>query len=54
MKSLSFVLAFAFLVVGPSMAGSSEAGLPGIGTFAYNGSPMMVASAREPIVVAAR
>jgi len=53
MKSLSFVLACAFLLVGPSMAGSSEKGLPGVGTFAYNGSPI-VASAIEPIVVAAR
>ena len=53
MKTLSFVLAFAFLLVGPSMAGSSDNGLPGIGTFAYNGSPI-VASAPQPIVVATR
>ena len=36
MKTLSFVLAFAFLLLGPSMAGSADSGLPGIGTFAYN------------------
>jgi hypothetical protein len=53
MKTLSFVLACAFLLVGPSMAGSSEKGLPGVGTFAYNGSPI-VASAPQPIVVAER
>jgi hypothetical protein len=53
MKTLSFVLAFAFLVVGPSVAGSSDNNLPGIGTFAYNGSPI-VASAPAAIVVAAR
>ena len=41
MKTLSFILAFAFLLVGPSMAGSSDSGLPGIGTFAYNGSPIV-------------
>jgi len=53
MKSLSFVLACAFLLVGPSMAGSSDTALPGVGTFAYNGSPI-VASVRQPIRVAAR
>jgi len=51
MKTLSFVLAF--VLVGAPMAGSSDAGLPGIGTFAYNGSPI-VTSARHAIVVAAR
>jgi hypothetical protein len=53
MKTLSFVLAFAFLLVGPSMAGSSDNGLPGIGTFAYNGSPIGT-SAPQAIVVATR
>ncbi len=53
MKTLSFVLAFAFLLVGPSMAGSADSGLPGIGTFAYNGSPIAI-SAPPAIVVATR
>lgn len=53
MKILSFVLAFAFLLVGLSMAGSSDTSLPGIGTFAYNGSPI-VTSAPAAIVVAVR
>jgi hypothetical protein len=53
MKTLSFVLAFAFLVAAPSMAGSSDTGLPGIGTFAYNGSPV-VTSAPQAMLVAAR
>ncbi|MDB5632134.1 MAG: hypothetical protein JWR49_989 [Tardiphaga sp.] len=35
----------------PSMAGSSDGSLPGIGTFSYNGSPLIGAPA--PIVVAA-
>jgi hypothetical protein len=50
MRSISFILAFAFLVVGSSLAGSSDNGLPGIGTFSYNGSPIVAAA---PIVVAA-
>jgi hypothetical protein len=41
MRTFSVILAFAFLLAGPSMAGSSESSLPGIGTFAYAGSPIM-------------
>jgi hypothetical protein len=52
MRTLSFILAFAFVVAGPSMAGSSENMMPGIGTFAYNGPPL--AAAPQAIVVAAR
>jgi hypothetical protein len=50
MRTLSFILAFAFVLVGPSMAGSSEGGLPGIGTFAYNGSPIATAALRTVLV----
>jgi hypothetical protein len=53
MRTLSFILAFAFVLAGPSMVGSSDNGLPGIGTFAYNGSSI-ANSAPQPIVVAAR
>jgi hypothetical protein len=34
------------------VAGSSDTGLPGIGTFAYNGAPMVPAP--QAIVIAAR
>jgi hypothetical protein len=53
MRTLSFILAFVFVAAGSSMAGSSEAGMPGVGTFAYNGSSI-AASAGQAIVVAAR
>jgi hypothetical protein len=53
MRTISFILAFAFILAGPSMAGSSENGLPGIGTFSYNGSPVAPATA-QLMVVAAR
>jgi len=36
----SFILAVTFVVAGSSMAGSAEGGLPGVGTFAYTGSPV--------------
>ena len=51
MRTISFILAFAFVVAGSSMAGSAEKGLPGVGTFSYNGSPVVVSHA---LVVAAR
>jgi hypothetical protein len=53
MRTLSFMLALAFVVAGGSNAGSSDASLPGVGTFAYSGSPI-AASAPEAIFVAAR
>lgn len=53
MQTLSFMLAFAFVAVWPALAGSSDAGRPGIGTFAYGGSPIAV-SVPQAIVVAAR
>ena len=53
MRALSFILAIAFVLAGPSIAGSADTGLPGIGTFVYNGSPV-VTSAAPAIDVAAR
>jgi len=52
MRTISFILAFAFVLAGPSLAGSSDNGLPGIGTFSYNGAPIAT-SAPQSIVVAA-
>ena len=52
MRTLSFILALAFVLAGPTMAGLPDAGLPGAGTFTYNkGSP---AASSPSIVVAAR
>jgi len=53
MRTLSFMLACAFVLAGLSMAGSSDRSLPGIGSFAYTGSPI-VTSVPHPVVVAAR
>jgi hypothetical protein len=50
MRSLSLVLALAFVVAGSSMAGSVEGNLPGVGTFSYNGSPVVTPA---PLIVAA-
>ena len=48
MRTLSLILAFAFVLAGPSMAGSTD-NLPAAGAFAYNGAPTVSA----PLVVAA-
>jgi hypothetical protein len=50
MRSISFMLAVAFVLIGSSLAGSSDNGLPGVGTFSYNGSPIVTSA---PMVVAA-
>jgi hypothetical protein len=47
MRTVSFILAFAFVLAAPSMAGSVQDSLPGIGTFAYGGAP-------ATLVIAAR
>ena len=50
MRTLSFILAFAFVLAGSSMAGSVDS-LPAAGAFAYNGAPAANAAA---LVFAAR
>jgi hypothetical protein len=51
MRTLSFILVFGFVLAGSSMAGLSDGGLPGVGSFAYSGSPIATSA---PVVVAAR
>jgi hypothetical protein len=41
MRPFSYVIALVLLLAGPSLAGSADHDLPGIGTFAYNGSPIV-------------
>jgi hypothetical protein len=53
MRTLSVILAFAFVLAGASMAGSADNGLPGVGTFAYSGLST-VASGPQAVVVATR
>ncbi len=52
MRALSLILAFAFVIVGSSFAGSPDGNLPGIGTFQYSGTP--ITTAAPQLVVAAR
>jgi hypothetical protein len=39
MRTISFILGFAFVLASPSIVGSPDGSLPGIGTFSYSGSP---------------
>lgn len=50
MRTISFILGFAFILAGPSIAGSSDGSLPGIGAFSYNSSPAVIVA---PTVIAA-
>jgi len=53
MQALSVILVLAFMLLCPALAGNSDSSRPGIGTFAYNGSPI-AASVSQPVVVATR
>jgi hypothetical protein len=41
MRALSYMIALVLLLTGPSMAGSADRDLPGVGTFIYCGSPIL-------------
>ena len=40
MRSLGVMLTCAFLLAGTALAGRVDDSLPGVGTFAYNGTPV--------------
>ena len=40
MRALSYVIALVFVLTGPSLAGSADRDMPGVGTFTYCGSPI--------------
>jgi hypothetical protein len=40
MRALSYMIALVLVLTGPSLAGSADRDLPGIGTFTYCGSPL--------------
>jgi hypothetical protein len=42
MRALSYIFAVVLVLTAPSLAGSEDSDLPGIGTFAYCGSPIPV------------
>jgi hypothetical protein len=52
MRTLGFFLAFVFVLAGQSIAGSTDGHLPGVGTFAYTGSPIGPAASHDMVVAA--
>jgi hypothetical protein len=40
MRALGCIIALILLLAGPSLAGSADGNLPGVGSFTYNGSPI--------------
>ena len=41
MRALSYIIALVLVLTGPSLAGSADRDMPGVGTFSYCGSPMV-------------
>lgn len=44
MRALSYIIALVFVLTGPSLAGSADRDMPGVGTFTYCGSPVVTAA----------
>ena len=42
MRTLSFIIVFVSVLARPSLAGSADRDMPGIGTFTYCGSPIVI------------
>jgi hypothetical protein len=42
MRGFSYIIAAVFVLTGPSLAGSADRDLPGVGAFAYCGSPIVI------------
>ena len=40
MRTLSYVIALIMVLAAPSLAGSADRDLPGVGTFTYCGTPI--------------
>lgn len=41
MRAASYLIALVFVLTGPSLAGSADRDMPGVGTFSYCGSPVV-------------
>jgi hypothetical protein len=50
MRTFSFIVAFGFVLIAPSLAGSPDGQVPGIGTFAYGGLPAPGAASQAMMV----
>jgi hypothetical protein len=44
MRALSYMIALVLVLTGPSLAGSTDRDMPGVGTFTYCGSPVVTSA----------
>ena len=51
MRALSYIIALVFVLTGPSLAGSADRDMPGVGTFTYCGSPVVMVAPELLVVV---
>jgi hypothetical protein len=51
MRTFSFIATFAAFLIGPSFAGIPDGPVPAIGTFTYQGAPVVTDA---PLVMASR
>jgi len=42
MRALSYIIDLVFVLTGPSLAGNADRDMPGVGIFAYCGSPVVM------------
>jgi hypothetical protein len=42
MRAVSYMIAAVLVLTGPSLAGSADRDLPGVGTFTYCGTPIVI------------
>jgi hypothetical protein len=51
MRALSYIIALVFVLTGPSLAGSADRDMPGVGTFTYCGPPVVTIAPELAAVV---
>jgi hypothetical protein len=51
MRALSYMIALVFVLTGPSMAGSADRDLPGVGTFTYCGTPISIPAPKLMVAI---
>jgi hypothetical protein len=51
MRALSYIIAAVLVLTGPSLAGSADRDMPGVGTFTYCGTPIFTAAPELAVAV---